>query len=185
MRIATTARRIALSAVLVTGACDGEEAPAEESEPAAVAEEPSAEAPPPIAPPAEEPIQLDNGFIPDPHVVEGTAVGASIAADSLDATCTGYIGTTPDHVLVTRGSFAELRLLLRSEDPLTLVVAHPDGSYLCGAQADDGPTVVGEFAPGRHEIWIGSPTQEDESAYLLGISELASVTPASLALAPH
>jgi len=89
---------------------------------------------------------------------------------------------------VAGGDFSNLRIMAHATEPdadVTLVVQKPDGSYLCNDDLDIGvstdPLVEGAFPAGTYKIWIGSYESGANEAYKLGISELSSVTPASLA----
>ena len=126
-------------------------------------------------------IELDAGFVPDPHTANGTSGGATNAS-SFGAECVGYISDTPDHLFVAKGAFANLRVMAHSQADITLVIQKPDGTYSCNDDSVDGthPLVEGSFPPGTYKIWIGSYEQGTNSPYTLGFSELSSVTPTKL-----
>ena len=129
-------------------------------------------------------ITVAPGFMPDPMVVTGVSGGARDAS-TLNPECRGWIAGTPDHLLVTSGNFNNLRVMVRADDgtsDTTLVIQKPDGSYLCN---DDGegmnPLVSGPMPAGTYQVWVGSYMQGQNFNYHIGVSELASVTPNSLA----
>ena len=126
-------------------------------------------------------VTLNPGFVPDPHVVQGTS-GGSIDATTLNAACRGWVSQTPDHIFMAGGPFGNLRFLVNGgPQDLTLVVQKPDGSYACNDDAEGrNPIVQGTFAAGPHKLWVGSYNQGVNAQYNLGITELASTTAAQL-----
>lgn len=125
-------------------------------------------------------VTLEAGFVPDPHVVSGTS-GGNIDASTLSAGCSGWVSSTPDHILDARGAFSTMRILGHSSGDVTLVVQKPDGSYLCNDDAEGtDPVVEGSFAAGSYRIWVGSYEQGRNAQYRLGFSELSSTRAASL-----
>lgn len=175
----TTTRRVVLAAALFASACDGEGDEAIGA-PAGFDKPPSPEKAGTEPEPEPDQILLENGFVPDPHVVEGTTVGTRDASELAEG-CHGFIATEPDHLLATRGTFAELRVLAHAEEDVSLVVERPDGTYLC-ADDDDGtdPVLAAPFGEGAYRIWVGAAQRDREISYQLGFSELADVTPVSL-----
>jgi len=129
-------------------------------------------------------VEIDNAFVPDPRVVVGRS-GGPLDASTLDAACTGWVDPEPDHVLVTRGAFADLRILALCDEHVTLVLRGPDGQHRCGDSATVGILLAGPFLPGRHEIWVGSLQREGGADYRLGFSELDRVTATMLADGPR
>ena len=119
-------------------------------------------------------VSLSKIFQPDPHVVSGTAGGATNVAE-MQPSCKGWVSESPDHVFVAEEAFAELRVMAHSEGDVSLVIQRPDGSYLCNddfVESSTDPVVVGNFPAGRYKIWVGSFEKETNSDYLLGFSEL-------------
>lgn len=179
MRLRT--RRVVLAAAMLAGGCDAEDdsAPIDTSTLPKLAD--VAEKAAPEEEPVDETIRLDNGFMPDPHVAEGSVVGAVDAATTAEG-CSGWIATEPSHVLETLGTFAELRVMAHADQDATLVVETPTGEHWC-ADDDEGtdPIVTAPFPPGTYRIWVGAPESDAEMAYVLGITELPDVNAASLA----
>ena len=125
-------------------------------------------------------VSLAPGFLPDPRVVQGTSGGA-VAASQVQANCRGWISSTPDHILVAQGSFNPLRIVVRSDQDTTLVVADDNGNVVCDDDTEGhNPVVSANLQSGRYRIWVGSYNQGDRAAYRLGFSELSRVTPSSL-----
>lgn len=179
----TTTRRVVLAAALFASACDGEGDEALVA-PAGFDKPPSPHKGVTEPEPEPEQILLENGFVPDPHVVEGTTVGTRDASELAEG-CTGFIATEPDHLLGARGAFAELRILAHADEDVSLVVERPDGTYLCADDHDDDdgtdPVLAASFGQGAYRIWVGAAQENREISYRLGFSELADVTPVSLA----
>ena len=127
-------------------------------------------------------VQLSRGFLPDPHVVEGTSGGLKPASERGEG-CAGWITESPDHVLRVGEPLGAVRVLAWSSDDVTLLVQNPDGHIEC---ADDSygthPAIDLETVPsGSYGIWVGSYEVEANSTYRLGFSELLSTRPSALA----
>jgi len=126
-------------------------------------------------------VRLAPGFMPDPHVVQGSAGGARDAS-TLDPSCAGWVGAQPNHIFEATGSFPDLRVMAHSPADTTLVIQAPDGSYLCNDDAEGlNPMIAQGFGAGFYRIYVGTYDRGGSSSYRLGFSELSSVTPASLA----
>ncbi len=127
-------------------------------------------------------VELRRGFMPDPHVVTGVS-GGRIDAAQLRSDCTGWIASTPDHVLWTETGFGSLRIAARSNSDTTLVVMDSNNRIWCNDDSDGlHPMVETQLAPGAYRIWVGSYAEGDNDRYSLGFSELQSMRPSSL---PH
>lgn len=127
-----------------------------------------------------EPVSLNPGFVPDPHVKQGTS-GGSIAANTVNPSCAGHVSSRPDHIFTATGAFSSLRIMVRSDADTTLVVRRPDGTFLCDDDTEGtNPVVGGAFPPGQYRIWVGSYSQGENAPYRIGFTELSSVTPSSL-----
>lgn len=170
-------------------ACGGDDEDAEQAaEDLASALAPAAEptpAQPTAAPAGTSAVTLSSGFVPDPHTARGQAAG-SVQASSLGpnaAACAGAIPTAPQHTLTLQDDFANLRILVnaRAGSDTTLVIRKPDGSFACN---DDGealnPIVEGAFPAGTYQVYIGTYSEGESVPYVIGFSELASVTAADL-----
>jgi hypothetical protein len=126
-------------------------------------------------------VTLAPGFMPDPHVAQGTS-GGGRDASTVTAGCNGWIAQNPDHNFVASGAFTTLRIMARSESDTTLVIRKPDGTYACNDDSDGlNPLVqIDNAVAGTYNVWIGSYQQGQNAAYKLGFSELATTTPSSL-----
>ena len=126
-------------------------------------------------------VTLAPGFVPDPHVVQGTS-GGNIQASTWNASCGGWVTQQPDHLFVASGAFGNLRIMTKSDSDTTLVVQRPDNTYACNDDTDGlNPVVEIANAPaGTYRIWIGAYQAGQNAAYKLGFSELSSVTPSSI-----
>lgn len=121
-------------------------------------------------------VTLAPGFVPDPHVVEGTSGGA-VQASTWSSGCAGWVSQTPDHILNAQGSFNTMRVLARSSEDTTLVIQKPDGNYLCNDDTEGrNPIIAGSFPPGNYKVWVGSYRQGQNASYKLGFSELGSTS---------
>ncbi len=135
-------------------------------------------------PPA-QPISLATGFMPDPQVARGVAAG-QLPATSLGApsTCAGNVPSQPSHVVTLTTAFSNLRVLVSSQVDTVLVIRQPDGSFRCNDDTIAGqnlnPTIEGAFAPGAYTIWVGTWNQGQGGNYVIGFTELAHVTHATL-----
>ncbi|UJR86016.1 hypothetical protein [Sandaracinus amylolyticus] len=122
-------------------------------------------------------VHLRTGFIPDPAVLEGRAT-ATRPASELASACTGFVGTSPSHVLALDTRFGYLRLFATADVDLVLAVRTARGEWLC---SDDRfgphPAVEGIFTSGRVEVWIGGKTLGTSGDYQLRITETRSVRP--------
>ena len=129
-------------------------------------------------------VTLAPGFLPDPQVSTGSA-GGPVAANTMSPECRGHIPAQPSLVLNATGAFANLRILASSSADTTLVVQRADGTFLCNDDSEGlNPAVQGAFGPGQHRIWVGTWSASGAGAqYTLGITELGSVTAASLGAA--
>jgi hypothetical protein len=118
-------------------------------------------------------VPLHAGFDPDPHVVEGTAIG-EIVASSIHHKCKGWISEIPDYLLDANTAFFELYVMARSRSDVLLVVRQPDGSVLCNDNrpGTHDPMIRSDFPLGTAQIWIGVKLEGATAPYRLGFSEV-------------
>ncbi|MCA9577986.1 MAG: hypothetical protein KC668_21275, partial [Myxococcales bacterium] len=119
---------------------------------------------------------LAPGFMPDPHVLTGTA-GGTMQANQMNPACRGYVTPTPNHIINASGNFPSLRLVGSAQQDTTLVVRTPTGAFLCD---DDGggernPLVQGAFPPGAYQVWVGTYGPNQAIPYRLGVTEIPQV----------
>lgn len=122
-------------------------------------------------------MQLSRGFTPDPMVASGTSGGA-MAASNMNSSCTGWISSTPDHILAMNTAFPFLRVFAQSDSDTTLVIQGPNGSVWCNDDTyDRNPAIENAFPAGMYKVWIGSYQQGQNASYQLKVTELRTVTP--------
>jgi len=120
------------------------------------------------------------GFTPDPAIRTGTA-GGSFDATARGPGCVGFTSIVSDHTLHLTGDFTNLRVLARSDNDISLVIAMSDGTYRCNDDAEGlNPIVQGAFPRGIHRIYVGSYDRNITPEYTLGVTELSTVTAAGL-----
>jgi hypothetical protein len=126
-------------------------------------------------------VAINPGFVPDPATARGTS-GGSIDASTWNPMCRGYVTAQPDHIFTAGGMFTSLRILAQSAQDVTLVVQKPDGTFVCNDDSEGtNPIVAGTvFPPGNYKVWVGSYQAGVNAPYVLGFTELGSVTAASL-----
>ena len=111
-----------------------------------------------------------------PWNVSGSEV--LLRASTVSSSCTGWIASNPDHILILDSPFQFLRIFAESEADTTLLIQTPQGQVLCN---DDtyglNPSIQGPFSAGTYRFWVGSYRQGEMSAYQLKLTELQSVTP--------
>ncbi len=133
------------------------------------------------APPAFGAVSLRRGFMPDPHVVSGTA-GGPVRANSVASNCRGHVTPQPSHVLFTQTGFSQLRVLVNAQLDTTLLVMLPNGQILCDDDGGQGsnPLVNLSSPPGEIRIWVGTYGSGRSGPYNIGFSELPNVTTANI-----
>jgi hypothetical protein len=118
-------------------------------------------------------VTLSSGFTPDPYTLSLTP-GGSNDASTVDATCTGQVGSAPDVDLYYTSGNLPLYIYVQSGDDTTLVINTPDGDWICDDDAGAGLNPGVSFkAPesGRYDIWVGRFGDAGGSA-TLNISEV-------------
>lgn len=103
-------------------------------------------------------INLEEGFLPDPHAVSLTA-GGSIEVN-LGSCNYGFVADAPDvNFRYTTSGGSDLFIYVNSGDDTTLLINKPDGTWVCN---DDGlgnsnpVVVVPGAASGLYNIWVGT-----------------------------
>ena len=125
-------------------------------------------------------VDLDPGFVPDPHEISVVAGGSvDVAGGDYGSECTGYAAVAPDVRLNWGSDSGLLRILFEADDSgedTTLIVNTPDGRWLCN---DDGGSSLNPLIEmsagqsGRYDIWIGSYNDGDYISGTLKITELS------------
>ncbi len=118
-------------------------------------------------------VELDEGFLPDPHTVDIVA-GGTIELNMGECTY-GHVANAPDFDLYYQAtSGSTLYIYALSGSDTTLLVNTPDGNWLCN---DDGftgnnPLIVLPAADsGLYDIWVGTYGSDTIGATLY-ISEI-------------
>jgi len=126
-------------------------------------------------------VEANPGFVPDPLTKSGTTAGGPVDAHVFDDRCEGWIAAQPDLVLNAGRPFAELAVMVGSEEDTTLMVVGPQGDPLC-ADDDDGsnPVLKGPFRSGVYRVWVGTRRREAEAPFVLALSELDDSSPSDL-----
>lgn len=111
-------------------------------------------------------------------------VRGEVAAETLAAECTGFVGREPSFVFDLRRDYPSLAFIAGGRVDPTIVVRGPDGRTYCNDDWDDvGRTeamVRGPFARGRYEVYVGTFERGATDAYVLSVSAKPDVTPATL-----
>jgi len=127
-------------------------------------------------------IDISPGFEPDPLSFEYISGGpinveTEIGNDVNGNECKGFIASEPDHTLVLRSDFANLRIFVeaaRSEDT-TMIIRSEDASLtLCHddvSRDNPHPSIARAFTTGIYYIYIGSFDERKMSNYTIVISE--------------
>lgn len=102
---------------------------------------------------------LDDGFTPDPYVMEITSGGEVDVNGDVGHSCYGYAAEAPDFTLYWDGS-GELGFLFYANNgsDTTLIINDPSGDWVCNDDYDGlNPGVVfNNSDSGTYDIWIGS-----------------------------
>ena len=119
---------------------------------------------------------LRSGFMPDPHVLAGTA-GGNIRGGDIDRRCRGYYNPQPSHVLNSRTGFRNIRFVVNSGIDTTLLVMLPNGQIVCDDDGGNGlnPLISTNAPAGPIRVWVGVYRAGATGQYNIGFSELPSV----------
>lgn len=121
--------------------------------------------------------RLRAGFMPDPHVMSGTA-GGPVAGNSVDPSCRGHYSPQPSHVLFAQSRFNNIRFVVNAGSDTTLMVMLPSGQILCDDDGGSGmnPLVQTRSGAGPIRVWVGTYSSSRSAVpYNIGFSELPSV----------
>ena len=126
-------------------------------------------------------IDISPGFEPDPLSFEYISGGpisveAEIGTDINGNECKGFIASEPDHTLVLRNDFANLRVFVEATSgDTTMVIRSEDGSLtLCHDDVSRGnphPSISRAFPTGIYYVYIGSFDERQMTNYTIVISE--------------
>lgn len=127
-------------------------------------------------------IDISPGFEPDPLSFEYISGGpisveTEIGTDANGNECKGFIASEPDHTLVLRNDFPNLRIFVeasKSEDT-TMVLRSEDGTLtLCHddiSRDNPHPSIARAFTTGIYYVYIGSFEERKMINYTIVISE--------------
>lgn len=114
----------------------------------------------------------------------GNAGGSGMrAASEVDASCAGYIGGSPQHILAVSAALPNLTVMVNGGDADTTLVVHlPDGTYRCNDDTDGlNPVVSGPVGAGNVEIFVGAYSMDSvAAAYTIGFTPDATALPSSM-----
>lgn len=119
-------------------------------------------------------VNLNAGFLPDPHTVP-VAAGGPNPATGLGPGCQGYINNAqPDVRLNFQGGSYPLNIYVSSQADTTLVVNLPNGQWRCNDDAIGlNPWVqVQPALSGQYDIWVGTYQPGANPQVQLNISEI-------------
>jgi serine protease Do len=153
--------------------------------PQPVAPQPANGSPASPQPSGDGSVTLAADFTPDPYTATGSA-GGPVDASTMNPACRGFVSAQPNQTLMASTAFANLRILVNGgHQDATLMVQKPDGSFVCDDDSEGRhPIVQFQTTPGLHRVWIGSYQPGVELPYVLGISELSSVTTSTIGAPP-
>jgi hypothetical protein len=121
-----------------------------------------------------EDFDLSPGFLPDPTTgtgLSGGRVDAATYGNTSHGPCTGMIDDTPDHTMVLRQDFSQLRVQVDSGQDTSLVIRGP-GGLRCNDDSDGlNPVIEGYWPAGTYQIYVGS-VESGTHNYSISISEL-------------
>lgn len=138
----------------------------------------------PSADPRDGTVRLESGFLPDPYVALVNAGGGTVNVSNLDlgSGCTGFTARQPNFTLDWSGNSPRLRIfyVARSGDA-ALVIATPDGRYLCNDNSSLGGTnpmginpmvEISNPSAGTYAIWVTNVVQGETDSGSLYVTEL-------------
>lgn len=104
-------------------------------------------------------LDLQAGFALDPFFVSVNG-GGEVDASTMDPKCTGFTSKSPVLTLNWQGAADFARFFFYSDHDPSLIVQLPDGSFVCGKDANrlvQDPVVnLTKPAPGGYSIWVGN-----------------------------
>ncbi len=128
---------------------------------------------------------IQHGFTPDPKpvsVVSGGGIDASTAA-GLPAGCRGWVTPQPDLIVNWSGGGSFLRFFTKAAGDTTLVINDGAGHWYCDDDTggERNAQIDLQNPPnGQYDIWIGSYRENEQLSGAVFVTELPSVTPATV-----
>ena len=125
-----------------------------------------------------EDVMLTPNFAPDPAEVRGLSGGDLPSSEvagviqSSTGLCNGFVDEEPDHTMVLTQPFAYLSLQVQSLEDTTLVVRDDLGNSWCNDNyLTYEPAIIGAWAAGTYQIWVGGIAPRQYAPYVLNLSE--------------
>lgn len=121
-------------------------------------------------------IDLEAGFLPDPHLIE-LAAGGDIYAGNIDFSCSGYVSEAPDYRLNYVADGQGLGIYTNADIDTTLLINTPSGEWLCNDDHYNLENLNAGFyfeepQAGEYNIWVGVYEESDAFAdAILAITE--------------
>jgi hypothetical protein len=123
-----------------------------------------------------ETLTLGAADLADWYVVRGNAGGRQEASGMASTTpsgpCAGYITRRPDFSVTLTERIEQLVVRARSRRDVTLVIEGPDGVRCNDDAMGLNPAIVGDFAAGTYEIWVGTFEPEQNPRFTLAMMAL-------------
>ena len=114
------------------------------------------------------------GFAPAPMTFSGIS-GGMTDASTLSPGCAGTVTENPDVVFTATAPFPHLRIVAKSSTDITLVVQHPNGTFVCNDDFDGyNPMVEGMYGVGEYKVWVGSYSSDEHGPFTIGLTEDAT-----------
>ncbi len=123
-------------------------------------------------------VNLRQGFMPDPHIMNGM-MGGTIQASQFSSSCRGTVNPQPSHVVRSQTGFRNIRFVVAGQGDSTLMVMLPNGQVLCDDDGGEGlnPLIQTASPPGDIRIWVGVYSQSNQGRpYTIGITEYPHIT---------
>ncbi|MGI0487049.1 hypothetical protein ACN4EK_16535 [Pantanalinema rosaneae CENA516] len=116
-------------------------------------------------------------FSPNPLQLEGVG-GGDVAATAIAGTsdtqtgpCSGFVSSTPNHVLKLTKFFNALNLQVESNEDTALIIKGPGGVW-CNDDFDgNNPGISGQWQAGDYSIWVSSYKKNNAPGYTLRVVE--------------
>lgn len=137
----------------------------------------------PMARPRHGLADLQSGFMPDPHVMQGV-MGGNVVASQFGGNCRGSIFPQPSHVIRSRTGFRMIRFVVSAAADSTLMVMLPNGQILCDDDSGGSlnPLIQTPSPPGDIRVWVGVYSDSAQNQpYTIGFTELSHITHQNLA----
>lgn len=139
---------------------------------------------------AAQPMQLQTGFMPDPHRASGMAGGmvAAQGAPGAPGNCRGFIPGAPQQIIQTPTGFNFLRVIAQpmTGTDLTLMVRSTTQTWCADDTYGNVPGLdLQGLPPGRYDVYVGTYSRTGPAPYQLLVSELQSTMPDNVGARPQ